>query len=479
MAAQRSETRFAQLMARIEALEQEVALLRQDPARLREASPVQHAAAGPAAAATLTTHTSRRGVLTALGATIGAGVATLAIQRAPATAANGSAVLAGNVTTAEGRTAVTYDGPAGFNGIVLLGNDSIYDGSSAGYPAALGGWAGAGTTAGAGAVATGVYGFTDNGNGNGVVGVNQNLVAGSGSGVLGTAVSATGAGVTGINALGTAIYGSSDSISSAATAIVGILTSSAPGSFSSAVRGQNNGTAGSGIGVYGSHAGSGWGGYFTSVSGYGVNAAGGTGIGVYANGTTGISTLGETFGITARSTAGRGGLFSGFAAQMQLTPGSAATHPTSGQAGDFYVDTSARLWYCKGGTSWVELAPATIWALTAGWNLVGISQGSLAASQAVTSVLHTSGGNLSAIYRLNNGQWSQPVILHRGGSPTGTNFTLAPGVGYLLYTDKAASVSFAATGQASSAAVQPGAVTPQAGDRLNQAAPVLPIPVLP
>jgi hypothetical protein len=43
-------------------------------------------------------------------------------------------------------------------------------------------------------------------------------------------------------------------------------------------------------------------------------------------------------------------------AQMCLTPGTLATHPASGAAGDLYVDKSTRLWFCKGGTAWHQLA---------------------------------------------------------------------------------------------------------------------------
>jgi hypothetical protein len=55
-----------------------------------------------------------------------------------------------------------------------------------------------------------------------------------------------------------------------AFALHGIISSASPGAFSAAVRGQNNGTGGNGIGVWGSQDGSGWGVYGTSVSGIGV-----------------------------------------------------------------------------------------------------------------------------------------------------------------------------------------------------------------
>jgi hypothetical protein len=64
------------------------------------------------------------------------------------------------------------------------------------------------------------------------------------------------------------------------------------------VRGQNDGTAGLGIGVYGSQAGSGWGVYGTTPSGIGVNGLSGSGIGVQGSaGANGI-------GVLAQNTAG-------------------------------------------------------------------------------------------------------------------------------------------------------------------------------
>ena len=217
---------------------------------------------------------SRRGVLgKAFGAAALTVVGTAAvIERgaAPAAAANGSDVKAGAETTAEARTSVKYDGAGNFKGVVLLGNDSTYDGDSANYPAGLGGFAGAGTTAGKGGVANGIYGFTDNGNGNGVVGYNSGAVAGTGAGVLGLAFGAKNVGVQATNTQGTAISGTSDSTAANATAIIGVLNTTSPGGFSAAVRGQNNGTTGFGIGVWGSQAGSGWGMYATSTAGIGL-----------------------------------------------------------------------------------------------------------------------------------------------------------------------------------------------------------------
>jgi len=53
-----------------------------------------------------------------------------------------------------------------------------------------------------------------------------------------------------------------------AIGVHGLIESTTPGNSSTAVRGQNNGTGGNGIGVWGSHAGSGWGVYGSSVTGF-------------------------------------------------------------------------------------------------------------------------------------------------------------------------------------------------------------------
>ncbi len=69
-----------------------------------------------------------------------------------------------------------------------------------------------------------------------------------------------------------------------------------------------------------------------------------------------LQTNGTGVGVEAVSKNGRGGRFAGKLAQLQLAPANTATHPTSGSAGDLYVDRSKRLWFCKGGTRWVQIA---------------------------------------------------------------------------------------------------------------------------
>jgi hypothetical protein len=52
-------------------------------------------------------------------------------------------------------------------------------------------------------------------------------------------------------------------------------------------------------------------------------------------------------GIKATGVSGRGGIFAGSLAQVQLTAGSKSTHPTTGTRGDLYADSTGRLWFCK------------------------------------------------------------------------------------------------------------------------------------
>ena len=63
--------------------------------------------------------------------------------------------------------------------------------------------------------------------------------------------------------------------------------------------------------------------------------------------------------VFAGSTTSRGIISQSKLAQIQLTPGGQTTHPKAGEAGDLFVDKSARLWFCKVSGSpatWVKLA---------------------------------------------------------------------------------------------------------------------------
>jgi hypothetical protein len=97
---------------------------------------------------------------------------------------------------------------------------------------------------------------------------------------------------------GTSLEGINNTTTSSVAAVRGTVTNVAPGGFSSAVRGINNGTGGLGIGVWGSQAGSGWGVYGVTATGLGVYGnSSGAGYGVYANSNTGT-------GLSATSTNG-------------------------------------------------------------------------------------------------------------------------------------------------------------------------------
>jgi hypothetical protein len=113
--------------------------------------------------------------------------------------------------------------------------------------------------------------------------------AGGGTALEGVAVNGTG--VSGTSDTRTGVYGASHSTLPMATGVFGDITSSAPGPLSAGVRGQNRSADGNGIGVYGTHAGPGWGVYGIADSGgVGVKGDGvGNGTGVWGSGVTGAA----------------------------------------------------------------------------------------------------------------------------------------------------------------------------------------------
>jgi hypothetical protein len=99
---------------------------------------------------------------------------------------------------------------------------------------------------------------------------------------------------------GASLEGVNNTTTSSIASVRGIVNSTSPGGFSSAVRGINNGTGGLGIGIWGSQNGSGWGVYGVTPNGLGVYGnASGSGYGVYANSNTGT-------GLQATSNSGVG-----------------------------------------------------------------------------------------------------------------------------------------------------------------------------
>jgi hypothetical protein len=165
------------------------------------------------------------------------------------------------------------------------------------------------------AAGSGVYGSSQSGPGiDGYSGSGQGVYGSSllGVGVFGEALNAGTNSIKGLKQnAGTAVWGDIQATLSTDGAVVGTTNGTGPG-----VRGVNS-VDGSGV----------WG---RSV---------GTGNGIYGE-----------------SVNGRGGRFVGKKAQIRLDPSTAITHPSSGAAGDIFLDKSKRLWFCKGGTTWVKLA---------------------------------------------------------------------------------------------------------------------------
>jgi hypothetical protein len=68
------------------------------------------------------------------------------------------------------------------------------------------------------------------------------------------------------------------------------------------------------------------------------------------------TTIGSGAGVEGQSVYGVGGRFAGRTAQVHLVPSPASSHPDRGAAGQLFVDRANRLWCCRGGTNWAQLA---------------------------------------------------------------------------------------------------------------------------
>jgi hypothetical protein len=186
------------------------------------------------------------------------------------------------------------------------------------------------------AAGAGIYAVSETGNG-------VDGRARSGAGVYGfsyaTGVhgrgSFTGVGVLGESDGGAAVKGESDrgfafsGLSHSGSAIIGEAGTDGIG-----VEGESN----FGIGVFGS----------TNIS---SGVLGASGLQPVPSDATRANT--GVLGICAK---GRGGKFLSDVSQVQLVPSTRATHPTSGLRGDLFVDKSGRLWFCRGGSTWKQLA---------------------------------------------------------------------------------------------------------------------------
>ncbi len=160
-------------------------------------------------------------------------------------------------------------------------------------------YSGSGSTSGS----TPLFDLMNTGSGRGITATTGSETAiwgaaASGTGVYGS--SSSGYGLSGHSITGTGVYAATASTASYAKAVDAVVTSTSPGGYSAAVRGANMGTLGSGIGVWGSQNGTGWGVYGTATSGSGVFG--------FATGTSGVN-----YGVygTSSSSSGYAGYFVG------------------------------------------------------------------------------------------------------------------------------------------------------------------------
>jgi hypothetical protein len=175
----------------------------------------------------------------------------------------------------------------------------------------------------------------------GMIGDVTTDVGGSGRGVGVQGRSTSGAGVAGRSTSGVGVDGASESN----VGVAGVA--SAPSGATIGVAGESDSSAG--VGVRGHAANDALGVY--GYSGGDAPPAGPVKTGVLGRADQDAASV----GVRGSSASGRGGVFAGRAAQVRLTPSSAASHPASGQAGDLFVDRSGRLWLCKGRTRWMLL----------------------------------------------------------------------------------------------------------------------------
>lgn len=172
------------------------------------------------------------------------------------------------------------------------------------------------------------------------------FAAASLGGIALAGASDTAQGVQGRSTSGIAVHGVVDGTAGAAFAVLGEMTN--PDGAS--VLGNNYATTGNAQGVQGTtDSPHGW-------ANTGWARKSGTGLIGVSGADFPAKSVPSGIGVFGFSEQGRGGVFTGPAAPLQLTPSTATTHPASGGAGDLFVDKSKRLWFCKGGTTWKQLA---------------------------------------------------------------------------------------------------------------------------
>ena len=184
-----------------------------------------------------------------------------------------------------------------------------------------------------------------------------------------------------------AVHAECDSVSANASAIRGYLNSTNAGADSAAVRGENHGTDGDGVGVYGLHNGSGIGVHGESTSG------------------TGVYGVGHSTGVTGKATdaGGWGGVFLGSGSygggQALMVAGDSTLAGTVRIGGGGTTDATAKL-NLLGGT---DSAPAgggyLVLGSTGGTN-ISIDNNEIMARNngaAATLAMNAAGGNVTLI----------------------------------------------------------------------------------
>jgi hypothetical protein len=230
--------------------------------------------------------------------------------------------------------------------------------------------------------------------------------------------------------------------------VLGVVNSTSPGGFSAAVRGINNGTSGSGIGVWGSHAGEGWGVYGSSVSGVAVVGSTTSGIAVYGNTS---DTTGNTYGgyFSVASTAGTG----------VFGEVSASSGNNSGVIGQTASTTGRGVYGVASGLTGANQGVAGLSSSTSGTGVFGSATSSTGDTRGIVGTVNTnsSGWGVSATGPSSGagGALKATGNFEMGGgsftaSPTSTTWTtnkpatvkLNDGTKVKLYAEEATEVFF-------------------------------------
>jgi hypothetical protein len=171
----------------------------------------------------------------------------------------------------------------------------------------------------------------------GVSGVSNSWTAVNGASTSGYGVngsSSSSIGVAGTSGSADGVYGENTGTNNNVNGVHGVISNPSSGVGTAGVKGEILGAGPFGAGIYGSHAG----------SGYGVHGVGQGGSGVFGESTDGR-------GVAGVSTNGLGGSFGGGLAPILLYPGTTAGYPTTGShsVGEIYVDANGVFWVCIAG----------------------------------------------------------------------------------------------------------------------------------